>query len=116
MNIAEYQKDCCANYGVGYEPPGPDQLVLISDGFYDSSLPVSGERAPPNDQLSGWLLTTPKHDGKPESLVCVHFHHVVDKRPDLAIYMALPTGSAFLLNSGQDHVRFPEDMPLPQPA
>ncbi|RED48575.1 immunity protein Imm33 domain-containing protein [Aestuariispira insulae] len=113
MKVSDLQRDCCRYYDMAFKPPKPDHLVWISAGFYDPTQPVEGSRGALDFPLSGWVLTTPKHDGRPDSLVQVHFHHIVEKRPDLAVYMALPPGSSFLLGSQRDHVRF-EELPPPE--
>ncbi|MGE9819633.1 immunity protein Imm33 domain-containing protein [Acinetobacter baumannii] len=59
--------------------------------------------------MSGWWLTADKYDGDIETLKNVHFTLILEKRPDLAIYMALPYGYRFILGGEEEHVWFDEN-------
>lgn len=58
--------------------------------------------------MSGWWLTTDDHNGDTASLKTVHFSHIKEKRPELAVYMALPAGYRFTLGGDHNYVRFDE--------
>lgn len=106
-NIADTQKECCAFYDADFSPLDEEQLVVISDGVYEGE-PVEGVRYQSPDHMSGWWVTTDKYNGDTDSLKTVHFSHIKEKRPDIAIYMALPFGYRFILGSSEDMVWFDE--------
>ncbi|NOH26381.1 immunity protein Imm33 domain-containing protein [Vibrio europaeus] len=110
MSIDSIQKDCCKHYQTTYSPIEPAQLVTISKGIYEGVTPVEGVRYPSPSHMSGWWLTTDEYDGNISSMVTVHFEHIMEKRPELAIYMALPFGYRFYLGSESEHVWFDEDV------
>lgn len=107
-DLEKVQKECCEHYGAIYAPIDPEQLVVISDGVYDSSIPLEGIRYPSPEHMSGWWLTTDRYNGDTDTLITVHFHHIYSKRPDIAIYMALPFGYRFLLGGDDEYVWYDE--------
>lgn len=108
MSIEHEQKNCCDHFGAEFSPIEESQLVAISKGIYEGVNPVEGVRYPSPDHMSGWWLTTDEYDGNVESIVTVHFSHIVEKRPELALYMALPHGYRFFLGGEEDNVWFDE--------
>lgn len=103
--ILEVQKECCDNYQSEFKPVDLEQLVVISEGVYEG-LPVEGVRYPSPSHMSGWWLTTDEYDGNVETLKTVHFQHIIEKRPEIAIYMGLKNGYRFLLGSKNESVWF----------
>ena len=111
QDLNRIQKECCEHYGVQVEAPALDALVVISEGVYDDDLSLEGVRYPSPPHMSGWWLTTDEYDGSIESLKTVHFHHIIEARPEIAIYMALPYGYRFKLGGGEsEHVWHDEDV------
>jgi hypothetical protein len=110
LNIQGSQQECCEHYGARYQPVKYEQLVTISQGVYEGNKPVEGVRYPSPSHMSGWWLTTDEYDGNINSLVTVHFQHIVDKRPELALYMALPFGYRFILGGEDEHVWFEQQI------
>ncbi|MDO6837835.1 hypothetical protein Q4596_19650 [Pseudoalteromonas carrageenovora] len=110
MSIESVQKECCDHYQAIYSPVEPTQLVTISKGIYEGSIPVEGVRYPSPNHMSGWWLTTDEYDGNISSLVTVHFEHINEKCPELAIYMALPFGYRFNLGGETEHVWFDKEV------
>lgn len=94
------QHRICSIHGAEFEPPRPDKLTAISAGVLEG-LPVQGVRYPWQEHMSGWLLVTSQWDQDVKSLTNHHTYHVTSTRPDLAQFIALPTGFRFDLNSGQ---------------
>lgn len=86
-----------------FVPPNPGQLIVISDGVYEGDK-TEGVRYATPAHMSGWWITTDRYDGKVSSLKTVHAHHVTEKRPDLAKFLALAVGYRFFANDGE--VRF----------
>jgi len=80
---------------VPFDPPSPEQLLSLSVRVYEN-LPVEGIRYQPGSELdSGWYLTTDRYTGDVDTLTHEHAHHVVLGRPELAMYLALPSGYWF---------------------
>lgn len=104
--VSNLQKECCDHYEAALIPPTEELLVVISKGVYEGVVPIEGVRYPSPKHMSGWWLTTDEYDGNTESLITVHYSHIVEKRPEVAIYMALPFGYRFLLGGEEDCVWF----------
>jgi len=108
--VIERQRECCLHYRAHFSPLNSDHLVVISDGVYEGDVPIEGVRYPSPAHMSGWWLTTDKYNGDIDTLKTVHFSHVMEKRPEVAIYMALPFGYRFKLGGGSDNVWFDKDI------
>ena len=106
----EKQSECCGYYGATYTPVEPEKLVVISDGIYNQKIPIEGVRYLSPEHMSGWWLTTDKYDGNVASLKTVHFSHIQERRPDIAIYMALPFGYRFQLGGAEEYVWFDNEV------
>lgn len=107
-DILKVQKECCKHYEEEFSPITLEQLVVVSDGVLEGAKPVKGVRYKSPEHMSGWWLTDDSFNGNIDSLKNIHFSHIIEKRPDLAIYMALPYGYRFLLGSNKEHVWFDE--------
>ena len=107
-NLIDIQKECCSHYEAVYSPVGSEQMVAISEGVYEGQNPVEGIRYNSPEHMSGWWLTTDSYRGDINSIKTVHFKHIAESRPDLAVYMALPTGYRFSLGGENQHVWFDE--------
>ncbi|MBA6234511.1 immunity protein Imm33 domain-containing protein [Colwellia sp. MB02u-11] len=110
MSIEIKQQECCDHYNAQCLPVKKAQLVTISKGIYEGVNPVEGVRYPSPEHMSGWWLTTDEYDGNIDSLVTVHFQHIIEKRPELALYMALPFGYRFNLGGESEHVWFDQEV------
>lgn len=108
--VKETQQECCRHYNADFMPLGDELLVVISEGVYEGNVPIEGVRYPSPDHMSGWWLTTDGYNGDTDTLKTVHFHHIVEKLPEVAIYMALPFGYRFQLGGDEDCVWFDEDV------
>ena len=106
-SLESVQQECCEHYRATFSPVRPSQLVVISDGVYEGR-PVEGVRYPSPDHMSGWWLTTDAYNGDTGSLKTVHFHHIQECRPEIAMYMALPFGYRFQLGGDNESVWFDE--------
>ena len=110
MSIELNQKECCNQYGAQFQAVEQTQLVTISKGIYEGVTPVEGVRYPSPEHMSGWWLTTDEYDGNIESLITVHYQHIIENRPELAQYMALPFGYRFNLGGESEHVWFDQEV------
>lgn len=100
LNYWNEQHKICRGVSADFSPPRPDQMIVISDGVYEDD-DVEGVRYHSPSHMSGWWLTTDRYDGNVNSLKTVHAHHVTEKRPDLAKFIALPNGYRFFSPSGE---------------
>ncbi len=107
--LEKTQKECCEYYRVDFCPVGSEKMVVISDGVYEGK-PTEGVRYPSPDHMSGWWLTTGDYNGDVDTLKVVHFRHIQEKRPEIAIYMALPFGYRFNLGNNDENVWFDESV------
>jgi hypothetical protein len=110
VDIEVEQKKCCEHFNTEFSPVEDTQLVAISKGIYEGVVPVEGVRYPSPKHMTGWWLTTDEYDGNIDSIKTVHFSHIVEKRPELAIYMGLPNGHRFLLGGEEENVWFDEEV------
>lgn len=94
------QAAVCRRQGAEFEPPGPDTLVVVSGDALDADAMVHGSRHPtPSPQMSGWFLIGLAHvEGAPLDRATVAT--VVQARPDIGAYLALPSGYAFRSRRG----------------
>jgi hypothetical protein len=95
------QHEVCRRAGAVFQPPRPDQMVVVSKGVLEGAT-VKGVRYPSTEHMSGWWLVTDQYDGKVESMRNEHLYHLTATRPDLARYVALPVGFRFDLSNGED--------------
>jgi len=93
--------EVCERYRAEFTPPRPDRLVVVSVGV-DEGDPVQGVRYPSPAHMSGWWITTDRHDGDSNSLRPEHLYHLTAARPNLARYLALPPGYRFDTTQGED--------------
>lgn len=89
--------------------PNFGQKIVISKGVYEG-LNVEGVRYDSPSHMTGWWLTTDEYDENPDSLMVVHFYHVVFKRPDLIKYLAFPFGFRFCQADGKTKVWFDQEV------
>lgn len=110
QTLEQTQRKCCEHYSAQFTPVNLDQLVVISEGVYEGDKPIEGVRYPSPEHMSGWWLTTDKYDGNTNSLKTVHYTHIIEERPEVAIYLALPSGYRFQLGGDDERVWFDEDV------
>ena len=104
--LATRQQECCCNYNAQCVAPTGQQLVVISDGVLEGRAPLEGVRYPSPKHMTGWWLTTNDYDGNTSLLRTVHFYHIVERRPEASVYMALPYGYRFQLGGEEEFVWF----------
>lgn len=110
MDLECKQKECCDHFGAVFSPVKENQLVAISKSIFEGVNPAEGVRNPSPKHMSGWWLTTEEYDDNIESIITVHFSHIMEKRPELAIYMALPFGYRFFLGGEEENVWLDESV------
>jgi hypothetical protein len=86
----------CKNNFTDFSPPSVNMLVAISNGVLEGD-PVEAVRYEVSGQMSGWYVTTDKYNNDIKTLKIEHIYHLILQRPDIAKYLALPTGFRFSL-------------------
>ena len=93
------QHQTCSQHAAEFKPPHLNQLTVVSDGVFEG-LPIKAVRYPSPDHMSGWWLITSKYDGNIKNLRNEHSFHVTARRPDVARFLALPSGFRFDTDTG----------------
>jgi hypothetical protein len=105
MRFVRVQREVCARYKSGFAPPIGDQLVVIDEGIYDIPS-VEGSRYAMNADNSGWILIRDGWKKNVDSFVNVHVYHLLERRPDLVRFLALPVGWRFFTDGREETVEF----------
>ncbi len=93
--------EVCATHNVNPVLVDNNQLVAVSEGVLEGDL-VEGVRYNSPEHMSGWWLTTEKYNGDINTIKTEHFYHLLEKRPDLVKYLALPYGFRFFQKGYKD--------------
>ena len=114
MNIINEQKEFCDSKNTNFEKTKEIQFVVVSDDVLSGAL-VEGVRYKPQENMSGWWLTSKDYSGNIEDLKLEHVEHIYEKRKDLVKFLGLPPGYRFfqekyVSNSSPEDVWFDEDI------
>ncbi len=90
-------------------PPVSHSLMAISWLFNPAVPPFVGTRGDPKHKSSGWHLWSgdPHDDSRLDRHNLVHAHHLVDALPEIAPYLALPSGYSFAIAPGTEQLDRP---------
>jgi hypothetical protein len=88
------QHQLCDKCGADFDPPNPGKLTSVSAGVMEGR-PVQAVRYRFGEPMSGWLMVTDQYDGNIHTLTNHHTYHISAARPDLAKFLALPSGFRF---------------------
>jgi hypothetical protein len=105
MTLAETQRLVCERFGSELHPVEPGEVVFVSEGV-DEGDPVEAVRYPAPPGYGGWFITTDRYDGNVELMRGEHVEHLLERRPDLAPYLALARGYRFASAGGRFDVWF----------
>jgi len=108
ISIIRNQSEICSHYKLPAQFPNFSQMIVISKGVYEGK-DIEGIRYESPEHMSGWWLITDDYDNNIESLITVHYHHVIFQRPDILKYLALPFGYRFLMENGNVGISKNED-------
>lgn len=97
-DILLQQIEICKQFNVKPAPPADNQLFVVSEGVFEGDA-LEGVRYPSPKHMSGWWLTTDKYNGDSKTLRTEHIIHLLEKRPEISKYLALPNGFRFRFNS-----------------
>jgi len=106
VSVWERQREECVHRRTDFNPPRPDQYVMISPDAVTADTPVDAVRYPSPQHMSGWWLSSPDYSGPVSSMLRQHLYHLTDSRPELVQYLALPPGYRFQWDAGKASARF----------
>jgi hypothetical protein len=92
------QHRICESVGAGFSPPRADKLAVISEGVIEGEA-LEGIRYPAPEHMSGWWFLTARYKSDKDAVRSLHLFHVIEARPELAQFLALPHGFAFRSDS-----------------
>lgn len=95
------QAAICEAAGAQFLPPRSKSLAAVSSGFMRRENPVQGLRYRTREDRSGWFFSTPSYEASPADVSAVHIFHVVNERPEISKFLALPPGYWFSTESGK---------------
>ena len=91
------QREVCARFGAPYEPIDPETKVGVDRRLLDGEQPFNGLRHAPEKDTNGWYLWGSDRFPADDGFVPSHAGHLVDDRPEVVPYLALPPGWRFLI-------------------
>lgn len=94
MRIWREQHKMCAKMRAPFRPPQPSQLMAVTPGVREGR-GLDGVRYSAPSHMSGWWLITDGYGGDINSVTLEHVRHLVEWRPELVKYLALPPGWSF---------------------
>lgn len=103
VRFLKEQLQLCQSKNVQPQIPRLAQKVVISEEIYSGS-EVNAVRYEAPDHMTGWYLTSNQYNGDVNTLNVDHLYHLLESRPDLAKYLALPNGFRFFKDSKGDDV------------
>lgn len=94
IRIFKNQLMFCKEYNLKADIPKIGQKITVSKEIYEGS-EVNGVRYESPSHMSGWYLTSNEYNGDIKTLVVDHLYHILNERPDLVKFLALPVGYRF---------------------
>ncbi|WP_299363360.1 DUF4261 domain-containing protein [Winogradskyella sp.] len=98
IKLYREQFSLCERYGLTPSIPRIGQKIALTTDVYDGS-EVNAVRYDSPEHMSGWYLTSNDYDGDIDSLSIDYLFYVIKRRPDLAKFLALPSGYRFFLDA-----------------
>ncbi|MEO8528450.1 MAG: hypothetical protein ABI435_05175 [Pseudolysinimonas sp.] len=104
----------CRRFGVTPVPLEANAKVGASRSVRDGLMPINGLRHPPSEGTSGWFIWAGEDlSDAPDFFVPLHVEHLIEWRPEVLPYLALPPGSRFLIAQGYEDVWADESLLSP---
>jgi len=97
ISLWRSQLGVCEKLGVDFLPARMGDLVWLSSDVFESRSLIHGEREA-FDGMSGWWLNSEDWDRDPKKFRKEHVAHVVSALPELARFLALPSGYHFTVD------------------
>ena len=104
--IAAMQAAVCERFGVDPIPLETMAKLGVSQSVREGLMPLNGLRHP-SAETSGWFIWAGEELSEdPDFFLPLHPEHLVQSRPELLPYLALPPGSPFLIAENYEDVWF----------
>lgn len=101
------QADLCKKLNVDFVPADNDLNVGLADNVTSDSQPIHGLRHPLAEGTTGWFVWAGEYSDAPDFFKPQCLKHLLDIRPDIIKYFALPPGHRFLVdNNGYEDIWF----------
>lgn len=103
MNISQEQLIICNKYGILPFDTSFNSIIGISENVKDKNIfPINGLRHNVDEITSGWYIWAGlEFSYESDFFKPLHIEHLLDWRPDILKYLALPPGYRFLI--GEDN-------------
>ena len=98
MTISAEQLKICEKYGVNPFHTPPHLKAGVAANVVSDEIPVNGLRHPPEGDTSGWYLWAGEElSSDVDFFQPIHIEHLIEMRPEVVKYLALPPGWRFLI-------------------
>ncbi len=103
------QHDLCKRLGVEHVPTEPFQIIGLANEV--SKIPLNGLRHPIAGHTAGWYVWGGEYNEADNFFKPVHAYHLLDTKPEIIKYLALPVGYRFLIDDkGYEDVWYDETL------
>jgi hypothetical protein len=104
------QRLVCDKYNTELVLPDPNLIVGVSMNLRENIDPVHGLRHPLEGNTTGWYLWSGEYSEDPDFFKPLHYHHLIDWRPDILKYLGLPPGWRFLYAANYEDVWYDDEL------
>lgn len=109
--ILNQQKEICEKYGVEFQTLDFDLKLGVADNYFEGNLPLNGLRIKQENGTCGWYLWAGEEFLDDEDFFKpLHVYHLIEKKPEIIKYLALPEGWRFLAANDYEDVWFDENL------
>ena len=105
------QKEICQKYNVEFQRLDFNLKLGIADNYFQGILPLNGLRHPQENGTCGWFLWASEDFSEADDFFKpLHVYHLIEKKPEIIKYLALPEGWRFLVAGEYEDVWFDENL------
>lgn len=105
------QKEICRKYKADFQLLDFNLKLGISDNFFKDFLPLNGLRQKQENGTCGWYLWAGEEMSEDKDFFkSLHVYHLIQKKPEVIKFLALPEGWRFLVTSNYEDVWFDENL------
>lgn len=114
MNMADIeneQKEICKKYGVEFHSLDFSLTLGVANNYFEGVLPLNGLRILQENETCGWYLWAGEIFSEDSDFFKpLHAFHLIEKKPEILKYLALPKGWRFLVAGDYEDVWFDENL------
>lgn len=103
------QLELCSSLKVTPSIPRLGNMIAISKEIYEGS-EINAVRYDSPDHMSGWYLTSNDFNGDIKTLSVDHLYHLLKARPEIAKFLALPSGYRFFKDELGEDIWYDKDI------